>query len=65
MGFALYSIAQLGSWKLGGNNLTNIAVYLAALIGGLGIYLPVARLLRAPELNDLVNALSRSTRPKA
>ena len=52
----------MGDWALGGNNPRNLLVFGAAVaLGGLS-YLLVASALRAPELQDMLQALRRRKR---
>ena len=59
MGAVVWGIASLGSWEEGGNDPGNIVLYVGAVAAGAGVYLLAARLLRAPELDDLLAALRR------
>ena len=54
-----WAIARLGRWEAGGNDLRNIAVFVAALFCAGSVYLGIAHLLRTPELADVVAALRR------
>jgi putative peptidoglycan lipid II flippase len=65
MGAVLFGVARVGAWERGGNDLRNVAVLLAALVAGALAYLLAARLLRAPELTDVLAAVRRRARPRA
>jgi putative peptidoglycan lipid II flippase len=59
MGAAAYGVARFGEWARGGNHLPNALVLGAAVaVGGLA-FLVVARVLRAPELDDVLAAVRR------
>ncbi|MGB5809546.1 MAG: murein biosynthesis integral membrane protein MurJ [Polyangiales bacterium] len=62
MGVVVVLIAQLGQWQLGGNDLRNIGVLAAAIVGGAVAYLGVTAAAGAPELRDLASALQRRKR---
>ncbi len=51
------ALSGLGRWEQGGNDLRNIAVLLGCLLLAALLYLVAARLLRAPELDDLLRLL--------
>lgn len=59
MGGALYFVASLGAWERGGNDLANIAILVGAVVVGSLVYFAVAKLLRAPELDDVMASLRR------
>jgi putative peptidoglycan lipid II flippase len=59
MGGSMWAIARYGAWERGGNDPTNIAVYLAALAAGALVFLAAAKLLRAPELGELMAIVRR------
>lgn len=59
MGVLLYFLSRVGRWERGGNDIVNIALYVGLLLGGVATYLGASRWMRAPELNDLMNALGR------
>ena len=54
-----WGIASFGEWGRGGNDPQNIFLFVGAVVGGAAVYLVTARILRAPELDDLVLALRR------
>jgi putative peptidoglycan lipid II flippase len=57
---AAYGVAQLGDWSRGGNDLRNLAVYAGAAASSMAVYFAAARLLRAPELAEII---ARRRRP--
>jgi putative peptidoglycan lipid II flippase len=59
-GAAAYAVAMLGRWEAGGNDPRNIAVLLLCLLSAGLLYLLVARLLRSPELGDILGLLRRA-----
>jgi putative peptidoglycan lipid II flippase len=58
-GGVAYLVARAGDWSAGGARPLNYAVLLVAVVAGLVVYLALARLLRAPELSELVAAFRR------
>jgi putative peptidoglycan lipid II flippase len=58
-------IASLGRWERGGNDLVNVAALAGALVAAGAVFAGAAKLLRAPELSDVVGALARRVRPRA
>lgn len=59
-GAAAYFVARsLGTWSLGGNSLTNIFAFAAALATAIVVYLGAAFVLRAPMLDPFVRAIKR------
>lgn len=62
MGLVVFTIARAGDWSRGGNDPTNIALFVAAVAAGGLTYLALARLLRAPEYDDVVGAVLRKLR---
>ncbi|MBK8170173.1 MAG: murein biosynthesis integral membrane protein MurJ [Sandaracinaceae bacterium] len=64
MSAAAYGVARLADWERGGNNLLNIAVYVAALVVSAVVYFAVARVLRSPEVSELLAALRRRRTPR-
>lgn len=59
MGLTCAAVASAGHWERGGNDAQNLAVYAAAVLSGLLVYLLVSHALRAPELQQLRAALRR------
>ncbi len=59
MALVAWPVSRLGRWAEGGNDPRNIAVFVASVVGGAVAYLIAARLLRAPELDDVLRALRR------
>lgn len=59
MGGAAYAVSTSGEWSRGGNDPRNIAVLVGTIATGAVVYFVVARLLRAPELDDVVKSLRR------
>jgi putative peptidoglycan lipid II flippase len=62
-------VAHAGAWERGGNSPRNIAVLGLAICAGAVAYFALARLLRSPELDDLLQAVRRrrggaSTKPR-
>jgi putative peptidoglycan lipid II flippase len=55
-------VARLGDWSRGGNHLPNVGVLGAACVVAGLVYLLVARVLRAPELDDVLAAVRRRAR---
>lgn len=64
MGAAVYAVALLGRWERGGNDVRNVAVFLACVVIGAGVYFAAAKLLRVPEAQTLVGGLARRLRRK-
>ena len=62
MGLLVYVIAGFGDWSRGGNDPANIGIFLGAIAAGGLCYLILARLLRAPELDDVLGAVMRKLR---
>ncbi len=62
MGAVVWATARLGEWERGGNDPHNLLVFSAAMLLGALSFLFVARLLRAPELHDMGQALRRRKR---
>jgi putative peptidoglycan lipid II flippase len=59
MGAAAWGTAKLGRWELGGNDPRNLLVFVAALLAAAIVYLGLAYLVRAPELDDVLGALRK------
>lgn len=59
---AIFLVASLGRWELGGNDPRNIVVFFASLLSGLAVYFALAYLLRAPELSELWSAMRSKQR---
>lgn len=55
-------VAQLGDWPRGGNDPANIAALAGALLAAGVVYLGALRVLRAPELQEVLAALRRRRR---
>jgi len=64
MGATVFFIARQGEWSRGGNDPTNLALYAAAVGTGLLLYVGASKLLRAPELEDILSILGRKLRRK-
>lgn len=62
MGIVVAVGASFGNWGLGGNDPRNLLVFVVTAMLGLAVYLGVAAALRAPELEDLRNAVRRRMR---
>ncbi len=62
MAVTSYFAAAAGHWERGGNDPTNIALFAGAVIGGGLLYLGAAKLLGAPELDDVFGGLIRRLR---
>jgi putative peptidoglycan lipid II flippase len=62
MGIVVAVGTSLGNWELGGNDPRNLLVFAVTAALGLVVYLGVAAALRAPELEDLRNAVRRRMR---
>ncbi len=62
MGAFAWLAARAGEWERGGNDPTNVGLYVGAVLGGALIYLGAAKALRAPELDDVLGALRRKLR---
>ncbi|MCZ7681028.1 MAG: hypothetical protein M5U28_20475 [Sandaracinaceae bacterium] len=59
MGGVCWAVARYGDWARGGSSATNLLVLGGALVAGGATFLVAAKLLRAPELDDLVLAVRR------
>lgn len=59
MAGAAWGVTRLGSWERGGNDLGNV-LWLggACLVGGV-VYLVATKLLRSPELEDVLAGVRR------
>lgn len=62
MGGACWAIARYGAWERGGNAASNIAILIGAVVAGGVVFLAAAKILRAPELDDLIAAVRRRVR---
>ncbi len=59
MGAVIFGISLAGDWSRGGNDLVNIGVLAGAVVAGAAVYAATARLLRSPELGDILAAFRR------
>lgn len=59
MGGACWAVARYGDWARGGSSVTNLLVLGGALVAGGATFLIAARLLGAPELDELLRAVRR------
>jgi len=62
MGAVAWGVSELGRWERGGNDPRNIVAYVGAVLAGAGAFVFVAKLLRAPELDVVINVLRRRRR---
>lgn len=58
-GLAAWGVARLGLWEEGGRAARNYGVLLGAVVAGIVVFVALARLLRSPELGELLRALRR------
>jgi putative peptidoglycan lipid II flippase len=59
MAATCWAIARSGAWSRGGNDPWNVVVLIGAVCAGGAVFLVAAKILRAPELDDLVSAVRR------
>ncbi len=57
-----WAIARFGEWSRGGNDPRNAIVLIAAVCAGGAVFLVAAKLLRSPELEELLAAVRRRVR---
>ena len=62
MGGACGGAAQLVSWRGAGSDPIRVAFLVGLVVLGVGIYFALAKLLRCPELVDVIGALKRRRR---
>lgn len=62
MGVAVWAVATLGRWELGGNDPRNLLVFAGTAFTGFVVYLGTTTALGAPELDDLRAAIRRRVR---
>lgn len=62
MGGAAWAICRLGAWERGGNDLANVAILAGACAAGGVVYLAATKLLRSPELEDVLDGVRRRAR---
>jgi putative peptidoglycan lipid II flippase len=65
MGALCWLCASTGEWERGGNDPTNIALFTGTVAVGGVLYLGAAKLLKAPELDDLLGGLRRKLRRRS
>jgi putative peptidoglycan lipid II flippase len=58
-GGAAWAVARPGRWEQGGMHLNNCGHLLLAVVVGIIVYAGVCRLLRTPELDEIVRAFRR------
>lgn len=61
-GAAGWGVSRLGAWERGGNDVVNVVVLALACIAAGLVYLGACKVLRAPELDDVLAAVRRRAR---
>lgn len=59
MGVTVYGLSLLGDWSRGGNEWQNVLLLIGTIIAGGVVFFALARIMKAPELDDVMAALRK------